>query len=616
MNAPIMFMPVGQDRVVARLAAALLEDGASASIVAPEGAGKTAVLERLASELAGGQARIVRVACPHVGGLSLPALLSQVIGRVNEGVLSNEDLELASDLLTQADTSCSLIALLVDDAHDLLPPALRYIQFACMSGPLLRVVLAGRPGTLELLRGDEFGYLRRRISRNVQLPPLSATTRHSPALIEDAPAVRAPVAAPPPARRRGPAWALAGLGIAASVTVAAYLDRQDAPPAPMAASVAPGSAPMLDTLAAPRNVSPSVTLAEAPPAMVELAMPGMTAAAELAEDSPPVLAEAAPEPVTQREAAGLLPQPSPDAPTLVETVQPAPEPSVAVAEPGPADAAATPREAAGLLPQPSPGVGTAFVEAAQPAPEHAGAEVVPEQAITAAKPIPADVATPREIAALQSQPSPEPPITAVELPVAPPASEQAATDAPPEPLTAGAAVTAASLDPAPAMAEAALRAEPSEPEPVVADAAPAQEPAAADAPAEPPAAVAELPAAPFAPEPPAIAAVLVEPPAQEPAVADVAPAPLQPEASSAPAMADLPVPPVPVPAPAVPVAAMPEAPRRAVTRPARVGPERVAAYDARADERRCRDIVLRAQLGEDITNADRQFLRGGCRAGR
>ena len=45
MNASIMFMPVGQDRVVAKLAAAILEDGASASVVAPEGAGKTAVLD-------------------------------------------------------------------------------------------------------------------------------------------------------------------------------------------------------------------------------------------------------------------------------------------------------------------------------------------------------------------------------------------------------------------------------------------------------------------------------------------------------------------------------------------------------------------------------------------
>lgn len=189
------------------------------------------------------------------------------------------------------------------------------------------------------------------------------------------------------------------------------------------------------------------------------------------------------------------------------------------------------------------------------------------------------------------------------------------------------------------MAVAAPAAEPFEPEPAIADAAPAQEPVAVDAApaAEPATAVAEMPAAPPVTDPSAITADLIAPSAPEPAVADLTPAPLQPEASASvvvslgepgatadsspgaaetePAVASLPLPPVPVPAPALAVVAVPEAPRR-VPRPVRAGPERVAASDTRVDERRCRDIVLRAQLGEDITNADRQFLRAGCRAGR
>lgn len=583
MNAPILFMPVGQDRAVAELAAAILEDGASASVVASEGAGKTAVLDRLASELAGGQVRIVRVVCPATGGLSLPAFLSQVVGRAKQGVLSDEDLELASDILTQADPSCSQIALLVDDAHDLLPPALRYIQLACRSGPLLRVVLAGRPGTLELLRGDEFAYLRQRISRNIQLPPVSATYTDAPLLRDEllrdeASVMRSPVAAAPvPTRRRnGSAWALAGLGVAATVALGLWLNQQDEPSPPLAASVAPEGEPALARLADPVETPPSAALAEAPPATPAPTMAETAASTAPAEVTPPVLAEAEPihaiEPATPREAAVLLPQPLPEArSTLVEVSPPAPE-RTAVDAP--------------------------------PAPEHLAAVAESDPA--------AEMATPREAAALLPRPLPESQAMVVELPVAPSASEQAAADVMPEPPAASAAVTIAPLDP----------------EPAVADAAPAAEPSAA---------IAEIPAAPPATEPPAVAAGLSPTSAPEPAVTGVAPAPLRPEAAAPavaslpepgapsdtspgaaetePAAAGLPIPPVPVPAPALAVIAMPEVPRR-VLRPARAAPERVAAYDTRTDERRCRDIVLRAQLGEDITNADRQFLRAGCRAGR
>jgi len=66
------------------------------------------------------------------------------------------------------------------------------------------------------------------------------------------------------------------------------------------------------------------------------------------------------------------------------------------------------------------------------------------------------------------------------------------------------------------------------------------------------------------------------------------------------------VPPLP-PAVSPPVQrARPETPRPTVA---------VAVPSARqADERRCRDIVLKAQLGKDPSDADKRFLRNGCRA--
>ena len=144
-------------------------------------------------------------------------------------------------------------------------------------------------------------------------------------------------------------------------------------------------------------------------------------------------------------------------------------------------------------------------------------------------------------------------------------------------------------------------------------------------------------------DPPAIpAAAAVAPPALAPtplpamaAIATGAPAPVLPDAApvpSAPAGADEPAGPLaasnaqapdsaePAPAPAAPpilaVAARPISPPRMQPRLVPIRPDRVTAERAPAanqDERRCRRIIQHLQLGEDPTDADRAFLRNGCR---
>ena len=90
--------------------------------------------------------------------------------------------------------------------------------------------------------------------------------------------------------------------------------------------------------------------------------------------------------------------------------------------------------------------------------------------------------------------------------------------------------------------------------------------------------------------------------------------------SSSPARRTAEAVPAPAPAPfaqaflhgaALPVLRL--APRLAREHPAPPRSERVALLAPPQNDRRCRDIVLRAQLGDIPTNADLSFLRNGCR---
>ena len=98
-------------------------------------------------------------------------------------------------------------------------------------------------------------------------------------------------------------------------------------------------------------------------------------------------------------------------------------------------------------------------------------------------------------------------------------------------------------------------------------------------------------------------------PAPKTAVVDLAPpaTPLVVQAQADDVDSVLPMPPTP-PEPAKPRAA----PRPA--RPNSLGVERVALARVLPPEGElCRRILVRAQLGEDASDAERRFMRGGCR---
>jgi len=240
--------------------------------------------------------------------------------------------------------------------------------------------------------------------------------------------------------------------------------------------------------------------------------------------------------------------------------------------------------------------------------------------------------------------------SAVEPPVAPPPAavpaERAADPAPSEPDPAAPPQAEAGLpaaDPAPPVAAVTVPEPPASEAPVEPEApaessayatepsAASEQPAAAEQPvAESPAATAaELPAMAAAPlaapitELPAASPErsgaptqetdLAESPAPKPAAPDAAPPPPEPAIGAKP----------PVSPPHGTLTVTTALPTHGGARRAAVPMAAPTASSARpaedrsglADERRCRDIVLRAQLGKNPSDADKQFLRNGCHGG-
>lgn len=202
--------------------------------------GRTIVLDRAAAELASSRVRVLRVAAPASRRLGLPELVAQVAGQADPGALSDGDVELAFQALTEPDEGCRWIALLVDDAECLLPSALRYIQLTCRSVPELRLVLAGEPGFLDMLNGEEFTSLRQRLTCAQRRPAPSdqqtsgaGTPPPCPARAEAGPqpAPAGPAPSHIAARRPVELWMFIVLAMLASLSLGVWAAHRDESPA-------------------------------------------------------------------------------------------------------------------------------------------------------------------------------------------------------------------------------------------------------------------------------------------------------------------------------------------------------------------------------------------------
>ena len=541
-----------RDHAVVKLVYAVASWDECVSLVGAAGADATAVLDRAERELSGGGIRCVRVRGPASGGLGPRELMAQVVGRADPGALTDAELQAGFAALTEPGAGHDRVILLVSEAHGLLPSAVRLVQLACRTSPKLLVVLAGQPGLAAVLAPDEFAYLRQRITRRLELPdPAAASPPASPvAAAPAAAALAAPASAPSPPPVPS-ARRLVGPRTLVKLGVAASL------------AFAIWTTRWGNPHTPPTTAAPAGASSPDGPAAVVRAGPGTVVGGASTSQSDALVVWTTRQDGPPAPAAGLQPDDRAAARTGVEApAESVPTARLQAAEPVAPRADPLPDEAAPLATADAPDA-PEFKPAGQEQPE-------PVRDLAGASPPP----LPEQAAELATDTPPE----KVMPPPKPDAAPAVATlDAPPAETPAVPAGTAddsvASAEPpAPAMQGERVAGDPAEDAERVAARAP--EPIVEPAPLPP------------APDPVADANPLIPPPEPPPSRARTV---------------------------AVTTLTPPEAARRArggaerIVTPAAVPPARLA------DERRCRDIVLKAQLGEDPSDADKQFLRGGCR---
>lgn len=227
MNAVFPFGPI---RATADLVAAVASRDECAMLVG-EADVAAAVLDGVGRELPRRRVRCVRVSTPPAGVLVLSGLVAQVAGRSDAGALTDADLEAGFLALTDPGEGYDRVALLVEGAQTLSPPALRYLQLVCRSGPRLRLVFAGTPGLDAVLAGGEFARLRRLFTCRLDL---SAPAVDGPPPSFPATPVASGWDAPPevPIQRRAASRSWTELALVASLALAVWVTWQSDTPAP------------------------------------------------------------------------------------------------------------------------------------------------------------------------------------------------------------------------------------------------------------------------------------------------------------------------------------------------------------------------------------------------
>ncbi len=217
MSASHPLLYLSQARAVAALMSAVARGDECVRLICEPGLSTAALLDEAENELSSHGLRCVRVYGPASGALTLRDLVGQIVARADPDALTDGDLKAGFATLTEPGEGCDRVALLVTEAHNLLPSAMRYIQLACRSSPKLRVALAGQPGLAAVLAPDEFAGLRQRITRTLELPgPVQDAAPGLLSLFADF--------------CRGSAGPLVRLGLAAaSVLLVAAVERRPAP---------------------------------------------------------------------------------------------------------------------------------------------------------------------------------------------------------------------------------------------------------------------------------------------------------------------------------------------------------------------------------------------------
>ena len=359
----------GQVQAAAGLAEAVADRYGCVGIISRSAVGTAALLDQMAQELAGRRIRPVRVQGPAAGGLASRDLIAQIVARPDPGALTDADLKAGFRTLTEPGDGFRRVALLVSEAHSLLPSAVRYVQLARQASPAkLCVVLAGKPGLAVALEGEDFIPLRSAMHMMELSEPAGVGLFDKASALPELPAPRAGGSSP--LVRLGLAAAvipLVGLiwwrhlpdvpppdahGIPVSTNAPSVPPARNPPAAPpLAATVAersgepappepdPPAPPRADGVAA-AEPAPPVTVPE-PPASETLAMPEVPAEqSAVTAELPAAVAEPASPAVDSPVAVAEPPDTSPErseaqAQETNLTEPSAPEPAAPMPDAGP-----------------------------------------------------------------------------------------------------------------------------------------------------------------------------------------------------------------------------------------------------------------------------------------
>ena len=395
----------GQVHAAAGLAEAVADRYGCVGVISRAAVGTAALLDQTARELSDRRIRCVRVQGPAAGGLASRGLIAQIVARPDPGALTDADLRAGYRALTEPGEGFRRVALLVSEAHGLLPSAVRTIQLARQASPAkLCVVLAGKPGLAAVLEGEDFIPLRSAMHMMEFSEPAGTGLFDRASALPELPAPRA-----------GGSSSLVRLGLAASIipivgliwwrhlpeTPAAIVPPPDVPS--ISASVdAPSARPAVDPPAPPPAAAAAERAGEPVPPELGLPAPPQAETGPAADPAPavatvtpePPVSEAPAEPEAPAEHIADVAEPPAAEPTASEV------PAPVAAEPA-APAADLPAAAAALEPPtappergevPAPETEMAEPPAPKPAAPDAGPPA-PEPAVAARPPQPHDTLT-------------------------------------------------------------------------------------------------------------------------------------------------------------------------------------------------------------------------------
>ncbi len=154
----------------------------SAAVIAPSGAGKSALIRRLVDSLPEARYRVADIKVTSVGNRDLYRSLARALGIEPSGAWPSLLEALQSYAHTLATTEARRTVLIIDEAQDMRPPVLATLRmltnFRLDSELLISLILVGDSGLDVLLHRSDMEALRSRLACVVRVPLLSrAETR-------------------------------------------------------------------------------------------------------------------------------------------------------------------------------------------------------------------------------------------------------------------------------------------------------------------------------------------------------------------------------------------------------------------------------------------------------